>query len=271
MNFFKIIIVIFLSCLLDWSHFWNQGSFKVSFLNVEQGDAAIIRTPTNCTMLIDGGPKQELAKKIKKYVPLSERDIDLIVLTHPHLDHLAGILELEHRFNFKNIWLTGVDYNLLEYEQLLLQLDPNITNISYINNYAEYNMCGVKITILQPTNSQIGATIKNVNNSSIVLLIEIKDKKILFTGDAEIEQEAELIKEYSETLPKLDILKAGHHGSKTSTTPELLEIVRPDYLVISAGKDNTYGHPHLETIKKADLYNIEILRTDQLDDINFFF
>jgi competence protein ComEC len=201
--------------------------------------------------------------------------IDLVVVTHPHLDHIAGILELEHRYDFKNLWLTGVSYKLNEYDQLMLQASKNSdTKIEYINQKSEYDLCGIKITVLHSGESSIGEEMENINNSSIIILLEINGKKILLTGDAEIEQEEEFLLEYRDSLESsgdVDILKAGHHGSRTSTSRELIEAVNPEYLVISSGRDNTYGHPHLETIKKADQFGIKILRTDQRGDVIFFF
>jgi competence protein ComEC len=271
-SFFILVSLLLVGCYIDLTYFLHHDQFQITFLDVGQGDSTLIRTPQNCTMLIDGGPPINLTQKIKDHLPILEKSIDLVVLTHPHLDHMAGLLELQHRYNFQNLWITGVNYSTSEYAEFLLaaNLHPT-TQIKYITKPAKYNLCGAQITILSPLYSFLAQDNPNINNTSIILLIELKDQKILLTGDAEHEQEQELLSHYQNTLPNLTILKAGHHGSRTSTSIELLNATNPDYLIISAGDGNRYGHPHFETIQKADQLGIQILRTDRHSDITFFF
>jgi beta-lactamase superfamily II metal-dependent hydrolase len=169
------------------------------------------------------------------------------------------------------MFITGVNYNLLEYGHFMSVIKdyPNI-NLVYITQPKKYFLCGITITILAPVKTQFAQDVKNINDSSIVLLFEFLDQKILITGDAEHHQEAEILAAYP-NLPKVNILKAGHHGSRTSTTEPFLDAINPDKIVISAGKDNSYSHPHPETIQKANQRQIEIFRTDQQSDIRFFF
>lgn len=271
-SFFLLVTLLLVGCYIDFSYFQHRHQFQVTFLDVGQGDATLIRTPQNCTMLIDGGPPINLTQKIKDHLPILDKSIDLVVLTHPHLDHMAGLLELINRYDFQNLWITGVNYPTSEYSEFLLRanLHPE-TQIKHITKPAKYHLCGIHITILAPLNSYLAQDNPNINNTSIILLLEFQDQKILLTGDAEHEQEQELLTYYQNTLPNLTILKAGHHGSRTSTSIELLKTTNPDFLIISAGQDNRYGHPHFETIQKADHLGIQILRTDRHSDITFFF
>jgi competence protein ComEC len=264
----QIIAILLFSAILDFAHFKNQQFFQLKFLDIGQGDATLLRTPTNCTILIDGGPPQALLQKMKDLLPMLETKIDLVILTHPHLDHLAGLLELEKKYEFSNVFLTGVNYGLAEYDQFLSQLDPSA--VTYITKPQQYTLCGVQITLLSPVSSLYGQDLDNINNSSIITLLDFAGQKILIPGDAELEQEHELLSFYS-SLPKIDILKAGHHGSRTSTSIDLLNATKPDKLIISSGKGNSYGHPHSETLKKANQFKIQVFRTDQLSDVIFFF
>lgn len=276
----SLLVVLTLSVVINLQHFQNRNLYELRFLNVGQGDATFIKTPTpnSCRILIDGGPPQALTQKLRHLLPTLTKEIDLLILTHPHLDHMAGFNEILHRLKIKEVWLTGIAANNHDYNYFIEQIqnsphNPNI-KATYITKKFSKQICGIKFNVLWPNQSLIGKEIENLNNSSIVLQLEIKNKKILFTGDAEIEQEQDLLSQISAAQLESDILHAGHHGSKTSNSLELLSTVKPEYLIISAGENNTYNHPNFETIQKANLFNIKILRTDQLDanqDIIFFF
>lgn len=276
-NFTILVLILCYSVVIDLGFFKHSNQYEISFLNIGQGDATLIRTPQNCSILIDGGPRTALSQKIKDKLPILDKTIDLVVLTHPHLDHFAGILELKHRYQYKNVWLTGVQYPSKDYEALLEKINSDSkVNLKYITKPESYFLCGIKIDILMPFDSLLGQTEENVNNSSIVLLLDIKGTKILLSGDAELEEETIIIDRYSELISNanIKIFKAGHHGSRTSNTLELLKLIQPEFMVISAGESNSYGHPHFETIQKANSLGIKILRTDQLkseEDISFFF
>ena len=285
MDFFKtifagLVFLLLTSALLD-AKFLLHGKFKLSFLDIGQGDAILLRTPNNCSILIDGGPPVNLSQTIKNQLPILDKSIDLVVVSHPHLDHFAGILELQHRYEYTNFWLTGIDYASPEYSQLLTNLNSptSDTKLAYITKPKSFYLCGVTLHVLMPFESQIGQTNSNINNTSIAMLLQFAGQNIFLSGDAETEQELELVAAFGgnnlstpqNLPPKVDIFKAGHHGSKTSSSIELLELLQPKTMVISCGKDNSYGHPHFETLKKADQLGIKVLRTDQLGDISFFF
>lgn len=275
-----LIIILTLSVVVNLQHFKNRNLYELRFLNVGQGDATFIKTPipNTCRILIDGGPSQAFVQKIRHLLPSLSKEIDILILTHPHADHMAGFLEILHRLKIKEIWLTGVAAGNADYNYLVQKIQQNpAIKIKYITKQFTQNICGIQFKIFWPHTSLIGKNFDNLNNSSIVLQLKIKDTKILFTGDAEFEQEQELLQILTQQQLldlKSDILQAGHHGSKTSNTIEFLQAVNPKYMIISAGKDNRYNHPNFETIQKANLLNIKILRTDWLDakqDIIFFF
>ncbi len=257
----KIIFVIILLSVGTLQNLRHLPGYKVHFLDIGQGDAVLLRTPTNCTMVIDGGPPNAMIDIIGKYLPPNERKIDLLVLTHPHLDHMGGLIQLLKRFEVERVFSTGVSYTGLAYREFK-KLSP-VTD--YVKAGEEYLLCGIKIKILYPSEQLHNQQFENVNDASIGMMLEIKGHKLLFTGD--LEDEDKLPEEELDA----DIMKAGHHGSRTSNSKTILERASPKYLVIQSGRGNDFGHPHSETLQKAHELGIEILRNDKQGTITFFF
>lgn len=265
-----IIILIGLASLApNWYFLKHKNHYTVTFADVSQGDSVVIRTPTNCTMVIDGGVPNLLTDQIKKYLPPTENKIDLMVLSHPHLDHMGGLIQLLNRYKVENIFTTGVKYGSSFYTEFERIQSRDKIETRYVKAHEQYYLCGLIIEIIYPHKILIGQELENVNNASIVLRLKIKDKWIYFSGDAELEAEEEIVK--TDLNLESYIMKAGHHGSKTSNSLELLERVNPEYLVIQSGEGNSYGHPNIETLEKAEQLGIKIRRNDIEGSITFVF
>ena len=254
--------LVFLAGFLFFS--LPSGRLELHFLNVGQGDALLIQTPEGYNILVDGGPDNAVLYELGKYLPFYNRQIDLMVLTHPHADHLAGLVEILKRHQVNKILTTGVFYGSAEYEKWLALIKEKNIPVEIANHQGIMPLGGqVHFFILFPEISLENKKIKNVNNASIVGKLIYGKSSALLSGD--FEDEEELVGKVDLTA---QILKAGHHGSDNANSRKFLAAVGPKYAVISVG-ENKYGHPNQKTVENFEALGAKILRTDQPGDINF--
>jgi competence protein ComEC len=263
----------------------QRSGFQVYFLDVGQGDAIFIRNSGDVNILVDGGPESIVLSKLGSVLPPWIRKIDIVVLTHPHSDHIQGLIEVLQRYEIKEVWFNSVVYHSDDYNywlELLADLE-NIRGLEVRAVDTDYSAItkGLQIRVLWPkkaarsSNSIEGECGKymcrdsfndNINNDSIVLLISFKDLDILLMGDVEHEVEDELLSDIRH-LDEIEILKAGHHCSRTASGKRFLELLDPDLAICSLGADNKFGHPHEEAIENFDILGISYLRTDEKGNI----
>ena len=239
---------------------------EVTFFDVGQGDAILIETPRGHQILIDGGPDSTVLEKLAKEMPFWDRTIDLLILSHPEHDHFAGLLLVLERYEIDYILWTGIKRDTAEYKEWkkLVQEERAKIIIAEVGQKIKLTD-NIYIEILHPFDNLEEQEIKNSNNSSIINLLTFGQNSWLFTGDIYKSAEKELIEKNTDLT--VDVLKVSHHGSKTSTAPEFIEQISPEIAIISAGKDNRYGHPHPEVLERLENYGIKILRTDLKGDI----
>lgn len=239
----------------DSTPFTSNGDMIVAhFIDVGQGDANFIELPTGEVMLIDAGTSGYGDDIIEYIQNLGYTDIDYVVATHPHADHIGGMAEVIESFDVGSIYMPKAVTTSKIYENLLETIQDKNLSIHIGKEGVEvYNSDDLTIEMLAPVSSSYS----NLNNYSIVLKITYGDVSFLYTGDAEEENLSEITMDLSS-----DVLKVGHHGSDTSTTKEFLEGVSPSYAVISVGEGNSYGHPAESTIKLLEEYTNHIYRTD---------
>ncbi len=268
-----LIVLAYLN-ILAWIVVFDltQNNLKVVFFDVGQGDSIFIQTPQKHQILIDGGPTSVVLEKLGNEMPFYDRTIDLIILTHPEHDHIGGLIEVLKRYRVENILWTGVlrdTAEFKEWERLLVEEKNAVIEIAQAGQRIVYPASTlektVNMNILYPFENLDKQIIKNTNNTSIIIQLIFGENKFLFTGDNYKSVERKLIER--ELLLKSDILKIGHHGSKTSTSEEFIEAVDPEVGVISVGRENSYGHPTPEVLEILKKYGINILRTDELGDI----
>ena len=264
------IILVSLLCfnIIVWVWVWdlNRPRFlEVTFFDVGQGDSIFIETSNKYQVLIDGGPSSSiLLEKLGKAMPFYDRTIDLIILTHPESDHYKGLFEVLERYKIENILWTGILRDTNEWQEWMSLIEKEGVEIKIAEAGQRIILDNSSyIDILHPFKKLEGQEIKNSNDSSIVAYLSFNNISFLFTGDIAKKTELELIKKDI----KADVLKVAHHGSKTSSSIEFLEAVLPDIAVIQVGKDNSYGHPHLEVLANLEQFGIEVLRTDKIGDI----
>ncbi len=273
-----LLLILFITTILVWIAVFiiSQDDFlEVNFFDIGQGDSIFIETPKGNQILIDGGPDSTILEKLGKEMPFWDRTIDLVILTHPEKDHIKGLLEVLKRYQVENILWTGVSCSsslCREWQDLILKEGANI-KIAQAGQVLKMGK-GVYFNILYPFENLEGKEVKNLNNTSIVFRLVFRENSFLFTGDTSKSIEYQLLicaNSWSNSGKFLildsDVLKVGHHGSKTSSSQEFLEKVSPEIAVIQAGKDNSYGHPHQEVLETLAKYDIKVLRTDLNGDI----
>jgi competence protein ComEC len=243
----------------------NGDNFlEVTFFDIGQGDAIFIETSYGHQVLIDGGPNSVILEKLAEEMPFWDKTIDLIILTHPDQDHITGLLSVLESYNVKRILWTGIVRDTSQYDKWKELIEKENAEIIIAHSSQEVRMGKVSLDILYPFESLEGQEIKNCNDTSIVSRLVYGSNSFLLTGDATKALENKIMSYYELNS---DVLKVGHHGSKTSTSKGFLENVSPDIAVISCGRNNPYKHPHEIVLKNLEEFGIKILRTDQEGDI----
>lgn len=252
------------------SRYWIPGPLKVTYIDVGQGDSILIETPSHKTILIDAG---DLIKDYKTHAivfdtgkrviePLLKykgiNTIDLAVVTHFHKDHIGGILYLVEHFPIKAVLDNGIaDPGFPAYFKSIRE--RHITHLKAVGPSVLTLDHGITLQLLFPWRD--AGSEKNKNNTSVTFKLTYQNVSFLFTGDLEEEKEEELVSKYGNKL-HATVLKLGHHGSKTSSTMPFLQAVHPQVAIISAGRNNHFGHPNQETLDKLQHLHIRTLRTD---------
>jgi len=247
--------------------FKRQG-LDVYFLNVGQGDATLFYTETREVILVDGGPDMSVLYELGKSLPFYERTIDLMILTHPDSDHLNGLLDVLERYRVKKIMYTDIVDNSDTYKIFKDLVAFEGAEIIIVKGEENLHFGELEVNILYPTQSIQGKSFIDTNESSIALRLSYDSIDFLLTGDMPQAQEIGLIK--NNHIVESEVMKAGHHGSKTSSAVEFLHAVKPQYAVISAGVDNSYGHPHYRVLQNFENIGTDILRTDEVGTIHVY-
>lgn len=231
-----------------------SGELRVSFLDVGQGDSIFIELPNEETMLIDAGNPAD-ASSITKYIQDAGYDeIDYVVATHPHGDHIGGMADIIKTFDIGSIYMPKAGNNTASFENLLDVIDEKGYEISTAKAGVNVlNDGNLNIDIIAPVESSYS----DLNNYSAVIKLNYGSTSFLFMGDAEKLVENQITAEVN-----ADVIKVGHHGSEYSSGESFIEAVSPKYAVISVGVGNQYGHPSNETLKTLNSVGSTIYRTD---------
>ena len=234
---------------------------QVHFLNVGQGDSILIQNNGE-NLLIDGGKRSASDKVVGYLEKQGVEEINYVIGTHPHEDHIGGLIKVLDNFDVKNIMLPEVTSNTIVFEDLLDAIERSDIKINTPEVGGKLDSENMDIKILAPNSEKYSLT----NDYSIALRLEHGKNSFLFTGDAEKKSEVEMVEEHGSILES-DVLKAGHHGSKTSSNPEFLDLVDPAITVISVAESNSYDHPSSELMEIFNKRDIDIYRTDEDGDI----
>jgi len=259
------IVICLVLVVIIWSQEEKAGDLQVIFFDVGQGDSILIQTPSGHDILIDGGPDSSVLSKIGRQLAFYDHSIDLIVLSHAHSDHVAGLVDVLKRYDVNKVLYTGVDHsspdfiawkNLIEEKNIEMEI-PIAGHVYQFDN--------VSLEILFPFEDISAKEIKDLNDTSIVARLDYGQSCFLFTGDAPATIEEELLQHGSNL--ECDILKVGHHGSKYSSSLDFLRAIDSEQAVIQSGEGNTFNHPHRLILKRLGGLGMEILRNDEMGDV----
>mgnify|MGYP001604281613 CR=1 FL=1 len=276
-----ILVILLLGAVFSVYAAWREereGILTVAFLDVGQGDAIYIEAPSGNQVLIDAAPNKIILRELSKVMPFYDRSIDVVLATHADQDHVGGLPDVLKKYKVNIFMEPGVPGPSSSYEEAeKIAADDGIKKILARRGMNVDLGDGVVLQILFPDRDPTGM---ETNTASIVVRLVYGENEFLLTGDSPVAIERYLVSLESQSRtfgtgavqsPTLasDVLKAGHHGSKTSTSQEFVSAVSPQYAVISVGKDNRYGHPNQETLDTLNNFDAKILRTDLLGRIIF--
>ncbi len=234
----------------------------VLFLDVGQGDAALVRTPGGRTLLTDGGENQEDAEGV--ILPTLKawdcQYLDSLVISHPDQDHIGGLPHLVGSFPISQVVLTGQVHTTKTYERLLALIhDKRIPAVKARSGVVLDLDPAITVAILGPDEAAVEQD--DTNNASVVIRLTYGDVSILFTGDAEAQEEETILNSGADV--RAQVLKVAHHGSRAASSHRWLQAVAPQVAVISVAADGPYEHPHGDVLTRLEQANVTIYRTDQ--------
>ncbi len=254
-----ITTLLFLSVISGCTSTDSSSLLSVHLIDVGQGDSQLIITPQQNVILIDAGDSLQ-GDRIAAYLTRhGVNQIDHFILTHPHSDHIGGGLTILEQFQVSNVYLPPVVHTSQLYERILVYLsthDIPTTIIRETSPILEEDQLEVRILA---TGQDFD---RYLNNWSLITHVSYGTQGFLFMGDAEADAEEALITSFYPDQLKASVIKAGHHGSATSTSEPFLDVVQPDIVLISCGEDNPYFHPHPELIKRLEDHEVWVYRTD---------
>ena len=263
---FLLIVIIavatyfFIDTANNGDHLPHEGMY-VHFIDVGQGDATLVVTSAG-NVLIDGGDNN-MGRRVNNYLDsLGINSLSYVIATHPHADHIGGLISVLDEREVGVLILPQVVHNTNTFERFLDAIDNNNVPTRYSEVGTSFNLGGAIFTILAPQVTGCG----NLNNCSVVLRVDYGERSFLLTADAELESENHMLDNFYNHL-NVDVLRIGHHGSHTSTSDPFLAAVDPSIAVISVGQGNNWGHPHAVVMDRLAAASIPIYRTDMHGNI----
>lgn len=236
-----------------------------AMLDVGQGDAIFIESPTGTQILVDGGPPRRVLSQLAREMSPFDRRIDAILITNPDADHIGGFLDVLKTYQVDKVFEPGTINDSMTYQNLEREIkNKNIPDILLKKGMRLDIGGGAWIDILFPDRD---VSTWSSNDGSVVARLSYGATSVMLTGDATSVTEKLVLENNSPDMLKSTVLKVGHHGSRTSTSSAFVKALAPDYAMISNGKDNKYGHPHPNTFSTLEQFGTKIFRTDLLGTI----
>ncbi len=271
---YMILVFLFFFDVLAFLAFYQQNFItrpRVIFFDVGEGDAIMIDVSPDTQILVDGGDGKDILNKLGKYMPFYDKEVELLIMTHPDKDHMGGLVEVLKYYKVDQILETGTECRTdicKEWEKLVKEKNIPVRYAEFGQNIEVANR--INMSVLYPFENLKDKKTENDNNSSIVMKLVLNDDSrkdsFLLTADAGFEVENDLLE--GNINVESEVIKISHHGSKNATSNKFLRAVRPKKAVISVGK-NRYGHPSEKLLNRLTNMKIEIFRTDEKGDLIF--
>jgi competence protein ComEC len=266
-----LVFLLVVSNAIVFTQVVKKGSvplLSVAFLDVGQGDAILVTGPTGIEMLIDGGRDRSVLRQLPRAMGPLDRSIDIVVATHPDADHIGGLPDVFERYQVSYFLSPGrvSDTDVYQHLEEDVLAEPSVHEVLARHGMRIHLGETAYADVLYPEDNV--AQLRESNDASIVMRVVYGESEFMLTGDAPSWVEDRLVASYGDAL-RSDVLKAGHHGSRTATDALWLGAVNPDTVVISAGKENSYGHPHPEVLERIRESGANILST--IDEGNVVF
>ncbi len=243
----------------------SKKDLTFAMLDIGQGDGLFIQSPTGTQIMFDAGPPKKVLPQLAQIMSPFDHTIDAIVITNPDADHIAGFLDVLKNYKVSQVFEPGTFNDSKTYQNLEAEIKKqNIPDILMRKGMQLDLGGGTSIDVLFPDRDVSTWT---SNDGSVVARLHYGTVSVMLTGDATSKTEKIILGENSAAALASTTLKVGHHGSRTSSSPEFVQAVAPEYAMISDGKDNKYGHPHKETLDTLEKFGVKVLRTDLLGTI----
>ncbi len=266
-----IVLTLVISAFITWllpyvSIPQTSENLTVTFLDIGQGDSIIIETPDGVQMLIDGGPDGTVLRRLTEELPWFDRTLDIVLGTHPDKDHIGGLIDVLARFTVSQIITTENTGETMVASSFQNALVSEGVPVVMARAGQVYQIgASTTLTIFSPANNPV---MLESNTASIVAKLSYGEVDFMLTGDAPSSIEEYLVKTFGTQLQS-EVLKLGHHGSKTSSSEIFLDMVQPTHAVVSTAKDNTYGHPFPAVVEAVESRGISLTNTAVAGSITF--
>lgn len=266
-NFKWILTVLVLLNGYVWQPYVGRdsGLLEVQVLDVGQGDSILVRTPDGLYGLIDGGKGDKVLAQLNEVLPWGQRRLDFVISTHPDLDHFEGLIPVMERYDIGALFWTKTDKDIPAYQALKdVVVRKHITNYRISSDYDFRLGCCVDFDVLWPLTTSNTYHVEDANDYSVAVLLKYKDFSMYMGGDLGGDLESQSVSALASDA--VDVLKVGHHGSKTSSSLSFLDVIKPKLAIISVG-ENSYGHPAPQVLNNLSSVGAAVWRTDLLGRI----
>lgn len=244
----------------------NGQKLIIYTLNTGNSDCTIVREPGGHALIIDAADDDDFSQISATLKALKIEKLDAAIATHPHSDHIGSMAKVIKQFSPDVVYMPKANNKIVQYTRMMDEIERKGIEIEYVDAKMSFEMGEAEFTLLNPKK---GEEYEKLNDTSVVARMDYGETGALFTGDVETQAIRDMLADYSELLD-VDVLKVAHHGSTKSTTYDFLRAVTPQLAIITAGRDNDYGHPHKKTLSRLAKESITVVRTDLNGDIAVF-